>query len=224
MKLPSKFQKNISIFKVPVNFENSKTRHAIDMCPNVTFFFYLGSEILNLDLVKWAFRNSKKTPNHSRLVFSQKDSAEYYNVFSYCLKFISFDHFKISYCKGIWIEWWEKLKVKKLLTPPLRFSFSLEKPFDFAKLFSTGLPPFYEIDNILMNNWKVQVKISQIRTFVWLECRTLRKSGSSGRLSLYRRHVVRLLAFPFPRPTEHLYQHQHPPPPSLIDYLSGIRY
>ena len=54
MKLRSKFQKNISIFKVPVNFENSKTRHAIDMCPsvNVGFFVDLGSEILNLDLVK----------------------------------------------------------------------------------------------------------------------------------------------------------------------------
>ena len=54
MKLGSKFQKNISIFKVPVNFENSKTRHAIDMCPsvNVGFFVDLGSEILNLDLVK----------------------------------------------------------------------------------------------------------------------------------------------------------------------------
>ena len=42
MKLRSKFQKNISIFKVPVNFENSKTRHAIDMCPSVTFFFLFG--------------------------------------------------------------------------------------------------------------------------------------------------------------------------------------
>ena len=56
MKLRSKFQKNISIFKIPVNFENSKTSHAIDMCPSVIFVVVvvvdLGSEILNLDLVK----------------------------------------------------------------------------------------------------------------------------------------------------------------------------
>ena len=59
----SKFQNQILIFKISVNFEFSKTRCALEYARTQKYFFFfwvLGSKILNLDLVKRASRKSKK--------------------------------------------------------------------------------------------------------------------------------------------------------------------